>query len=190
VFVSPDPGLADGSGFTLIELIAVLAIALTLSAITVPAVGTFSKMRQAGNAARLVERELQTARLKAVTISRAVRVRFNCPSAGKLRLLELTGVATTDNAANRCDPTAYPWPGPNDSLRSTPMHDSPVIDLPSGTTITGTAMQFEFNPTGAAYSVASNGTVSMIDPDITLTVTRTGFSKTITINGLGRVRLN
>ena len=182
--------LNDESGFTLIELVSVLFMALTLAAITVPAVGTFSKMQKAGAAARLVERQLQTARLKAVTISRSMRVRFNCPSAGKMRLLELTGVATTDDAGNRCDPTAFPSPGPSDSLRATPANDSPVIDLPSGTTVAGTVLQFEFNPTGAVYAVASNGTVSMIDPDVVLTVTRTNFSKTITINGLGRVRLN
>jgi Tfp pilus assembly protein FimT len=178
------------SGFTLVELVSMFAIALTLSAISVPAVRTFSNMQKATSAARLVERQLQTARLKAVTISRSIRVRFSCPSAGQLRLLELTGVATTDNATNRCDPTAYPFPGVNDSLRSTPSHDSPVIDLPSGTTVAGTVLQFEFNPSGAVYAVASNGTVSMIDADVTLTVTRTGFSKTITISGLGRVRLN
>ena len=49
-----------------------------------------------------------------------MRVRFNCPSTGKFRILEVTGVATTDNATNRCDATAYPSPGPNDTLRSTP----------------------------------------------------------------------
>jgi Tfp pilus assembly protein FimT len=180
----------EESGFTLVELLCMFAIALTLSAITVPAVGTFTKMRQAANAARLVERELQTARLKAVTISRSMRVRFDCPGAGQMRLLELTGVATTDSATNRCDPTAFPSPGPNDSLRATPAHDSPVVELPAGTTVTGGVAQFEFNPSGAVYAVASNGTVSMIDTDVTLTVTRTGFSKTITVNGLGRVRLN
>lgn len=184
--------MGESSGFTLVEFVCMCAVAAILSAITVPAVGTFTKMSRATAAARLVERQLQTARLRAVTISRAMRVRFNCPIAGQLRLLELTGVATTDNASNRCDPTAYPSPGPADLLRSTPANDSPVIVLPAGTTVTGTTLQFEFNPTGAAYAVAANGTVTAIDidQDVVLTVTRTNFSKTITINGLGRVRLN
>lgn len=166
------------------------AVALILSGITVPAVGTFTKMSRATAAARMVERQLQMARLKAVTISRSMRVRFNCPGAGQLRLLELTGVATTDNSSSRCSPVTYPSPGPLDSLRSTPANDSPVIVLPPGTTVTGSALQFEFNPTGQTYTVAANGTVTAIDTDIVLTVTRTNFPKTITINGLGRVRLN
>jgi Tfp pilus assembly protein FimT len=167
-----------------------MVMALVISAVTVPATAAFLQRQRARNAARLVERELQTARLKAVTISRSVRVRFACPAAGQMRLLELTGVATTDNAANRCDPAVYPSPGPADLLRSTPQYDSPVIMLPTGTTVTGSALQLEFNPRGTVYTVASGGVVSDLDGDLVLTVTRENIAMTITINGLGRVRLN
>jgi Tfp pilus assembly protein FimT len=178
------------SGFTLVELVAVMAAALAMSAITVPRINAYLRVQRATTAARLVERELQTARLKAVTVSRSLRVRFNCPGVGQLRILELTGVTATDTAANRCDPVTFPSPGPSDGLRSTPSFDSPVVTLPSGASVTGTTLQFEFSPSGATYAVASNGTVSSLDVDATLTVTRDGYSRTVTINELGRVRLN
>ena len=111
------------SGFTLTELVVVMALVMAVAAITVPRFSDLVASQRARNAARLVERELQKGRLKAVTASRAMRVRLNCPVAGQLRLVELTGVPATDNALNRCDEVAFPSPGPNDTLRSTPSLD-------------------------------------------------------------------
>jgi hypothetical protein len=110
--------------------------------------------QRARTAARAVERELQSARLKAVTASKRMRVKLNCPVAGQLRVVEVTGVAATDNAANRCDDVAFPFPGPRDALRSTPSLDAPLVRLPLGTTITSVVTTFEFGPRGdAARSV-------------------------------------
>jgi Tfp pilus assembly protein FimT len=177
------------SGFSLLELVIVMAGIVTLSAIVVPNFSNVVAAMKARDAARTVERQLQTARMKAVTHSRSLRVRFNCPAAGQLRMLEVTGVAATDGAANRCDPTAYPSPGPNDMLRSTPSLDSPVIYLAEGTTVTG-ALTLEFGPKGAVYLVAAGGAVSDINVPLVLTVTHKGRSNTVTINGLGRIRFN
>ena len=178
------------AGFTLIELLIIAMLAMTISAVAAPAFNSFRDAQRARNAARLVERELQTARLKAVTSSRALRVRLNCPAVGQLRVLEVTGVAATDTAGNRCDPTAFPSPGPNDALRSTPALDSPVIYLPTGATVTGTFLQFEFSPRGQVYSVSTAGAATALANDAQLTIVRAGWSNTVTINAIGRVRLN
>lgn len=180
---------SDQDGFTLVELVSVMAMALTVTAITVPKIQAYLRIQRATNSARMVERQLQTARLRAVSASRSLRVRFDCPAAGKIRILELTGVPATDDAGNRCDPTAFPSPGPADALRSTPSLDSPVVDLPNGTAVTGAPPQIEFDPRGAVYSVASGGAVTPL-ADTTITVTRSGVSRTVAINGLGRIRLN
>jgi len=177
-------------GFTLIEIVAVLAGAMALAGIAAPRIQAYLRIQRATTSARLVERQLQTARLNAVSASRALRVRFDCPSAGKVRILELTGVATTDDATNRCDPAAYPSPGPVDTLRSTPSLDSPVIDLPTGTTVTGAPPQIEFSPQGSAYTVAAGGAVTPLPDNTVITVTRTGVSRTVSVNSLGRIRLN
>ena len=174
----------------MIELLTVMATAVTLIAVAAPAINGFLRAQRALNAARLVERQLQTARLKAVSVSHSMRVRFSCPAAGQVRVLEFTGVSATDNAANRCDPVAFPSPGPIDTLKSTPSLDQPVVYLPQGTTVAGTSLHFEFTPKGTVHTVGSGGVVTPVNGDVTLTVTRAGYSKTVTINALGRVRLN
>jgi prepilin-type N-terminal cleavage/methylation domain-containing protein len=177
-------------GFTLIELLVVMAAATAIITIALPRVNGFLQFQKASEAARMVERELQTARLKAVSASRTMRVKFNCPAAGQFRLLEVTSVASTDNAANRCDPVAFPTPGPNDGLRSTPSLDGPVRYLPPGTTVSATFLDFEFDPRGAAHTIDTAGVGAPVIGDLILTVTRSGFSRTVTINALGKVRLN
>ena len=177
------------AGFTLIELVIVLAAFSALAAISVPGINTFIKAQKARNTARMVERTLQNARLKAVTSSHSMRVRFSCPQAGQLRILELTGVLATDNATNRCDPTAFPFPGPVDALRSTPSMDSDVIRLPYGAAVAGNPPMLEFTPKGTVYAV-SGGTVTPLAADAVWTVTMGTYVFTVTTNGMGRVRLN
>jgi len=181
----------DQAGFTLIEVILVMAGIVMLSAAVVPRISTLLAAQDARTATRTVERQLQTARLKAVTNSRALRVRFNCPAAGQLRILEVTGITATDNATNRCSATAYPFPPPVDALRATPSLDSPVVYLPAGTTVTGSALNLEFGPKGNVYTVTP-GTNDIVDVvgDLVLTVTKGSYSNTVTINALGRVRYN
>jgi Tfp pilus assembly protein FimT len=163
---------------------------VAIAGVTIPQFNNLIESQRARNAARMVERELQSARLKAVSASRALRVRFNCPATGQLRTLEVTGIATTDNATNRCDPSAYPTPGPNDGLQATPSLDSPVAYLPTGTTVTGTTLGIEFGPKGTVHLVNASGDPTAIADDLSITVTRNGHSSTVTVNALGRVRLN
>jgi Tfp pilus assembly protein FimT len=161
-----------------------------MTALAAPVTTSFMRNVKARTAAQQVERTLQTARLKAVTTSRALRVRLDCPAAGQLRILEVTGVGATDTASNRCDPAAYPSPGPQDALRSTPAHDSPVVYLPTGATVTGAPTILEFDPRGAVYAVAAGGAVTQLAGEVVWTVTRSGQSNTVSTNALGRVRLN
>ncbi|MEO7189644.1 MAG: hypothetical protein ABI051_01160 [Vicinamibacterales bacterium] len=177
------------TGFTLVELVIVIGAVAMMAGLTVPKINTLVQSQRTGNAARLVERELQTARLKAVGTSHALRVKFSCPVAGQFRTLEVTGVAMTDTAATRCSPTAYPSPGPIDLLRSTPSLDSAVRYLPTGTTVSATSLDIEFSPTGQVFTYAA-GVGTPLGADLVLTVTRAGTSKTVTINALGRVKLN
>ena len=65
-----------------------------------------------------------------------------------------------------------------------------MVYLPTGTTVTGPATNYEFSPAGNVYSVSATNVVAMLNGDVTLTVTRGSYSKTVTMNALGRVRLN
>ena len=79
-------------------------------AMSVPVMTDMTESTKLNEAARLVEREMQDARLKAVTVNRPLRVRLNCPSSGYIRTVEVLGT-TADSASNRCLVSAYPFPG-------------------------------------------------------------------------------
>jgi type II secretory pathway pseudopilin PulG len=178
------------AGFTLIEITVIMALSLIVAATIVPRIGALMKSQRARNGAQIVETQMQTARLRADAVSRPLRVRFSCPSTGTLRVLELTGVAATDSASNRCSPTAFPYPGPRDALRATPSLDGPVVYLPSGVSVSGAIMQFEFTPRGEVYAVAADGSTSLVTGDATLTVSYGTWTNTVKVNALGRIRLN
>ena len=178
------------AGFTLVEITITMALGLIVAATIVPKIGALMNSQRARNGAQIVETQMQTARLRAVAVSRSLRVRFSCPSTGSLRVLELTGVAATDSASNRCSQTAFPYPGPRDALRATPSLDGPIVYLPSGVSVSGAIMQFEFTPRGEVYAVASNGTTSLVTGDATLSVTYGTWSHTVKVNALGRIRLD
>src|SRR4051794_20871544 len=98
----------DTRGFSLIELMLTLAVAATLAAMAVPALNAVSDSTKLSTAAQQVERELQTARMKAVTNNTPLRIRTNCPSTGYFRIVEKLGTAA-DTSATRCNASTYPW---------------------------------------------------------------------------------
>src|SRR5687767_6870103 len=90
--------LRDDSGFTLIDTIATLAVFATVAAIAVPLVTNSLEGQRLGMETRNVERELQSARLSAVAANRPIRMRFNCPSVGRYRRVELIGTVNVPHA--------------------------------------------------------------------------------------------
>lgn len=173
-------------GFSLVDLLMTVAVSATLMAIAVPAAKDAVDGLRLGMAMRDVERELQTARLRAVSSNRPLRVRFNCPSAGQFRIIEITGVTTTDTAGNRCDPTAYPYPGPRDTSRATPEHDGPVRQLHFTVTMSGPDLQFFSN--GTVQQMVT-GALQSITTDANVSVTKGPSSKTVKVNGLGKIQI-
>jgi Tfp pilus assembly protein FimT len=138
-------------------------------------------------ATRDVERELQTARMRAVSANRPMRVRLNCPGVRQFRIVEVTGVAGTDNATNRCDETVYPYPGPKDTSQATPAHDGAVKLLHFTVSLSGTEVQF--NPNGTAQQVVA-GTPQAIATTVSATLTKSAASRTVTVNALGKIQIN
>jgi prepilin-type N-terminal cleavage/methylation domain-containing protein len=172
-------------GFTLTEMMLTVAVAATLMAISLPVMQDMTASIKLNEAARTVERELQDARLKAVSVNRALRVRTNCPAAGYMRTVEVLGTLA-DNNSNRCVNTAFPFPPPDNDLITRPNHDGPVRTVPNSATVDNWVL--EFTPDGRAFNVVSGVRQTLATP-VTLTVTRQGKSRTVTVNGVGKIQL-
>jgi prepilin-type N-terminal cleavage/methylation domain-containing protein len=172
-------------GFSLIELMLTMAVAATLAAIALPTLSAMNEARKLSDASQLVERELQTARMRAVSTNTPLRFRTNCPSTGYFRIVELLGTAS-DNTTTRCDLSSYPWPAADNDLATAPNFDGPLKQMLNSATVTTTAL--EFRPDGTAWQIVS-GTAAAISTPVTLTVTRNGNTKTLTVNGLGKILL-
>ena len=181
------------AGFTLVELLMVTAVLGIMAAVAMPQLGRAVEAYRLGMAVREMERELQTARVKAVTANRTVRVLFNCPAAGQYRRVELLGEPgrpdARDAQLSRCNDTTFPYPAPDDDPLTRPNLDGPMHRLPVGVTMGGIS-GVEFLPNGTARSDTLGGTIdfSEIPVDgVTATVTKDSNSRIVRVNGMGRV---
>jgi hypothetical protein len=175
-----------------------MALISVIAGMGVPALANLADSFKLGNALRDVERELQTARLKAVTSNRPIRVRFNCPVAGQYRMVELIGTpsapVTADTATNRCQDTVYPFPPGDLNPLTRPNHDGPLRRLPD-TVAFGSAVTLEFWADGSVHKDAGTGTPWPVIPttgqttETSITLTRGTDVRRIDINGLGKVTL-
>jgi hypothetical protein len=172
-----------------------LGVLGVLSATAVPLLIDVADSMKLGQALREVERELQTARLKAVTANRPIRVRFNCPSAGDYRMVELLGTPATPKAddaegvAKRCNQADYPYPAdPDRNPVTTPNHDGPVRLLPDSVSF-GATQTLEFWPDGSVHSDTGAGNPWPVLPNngTAITLVKDGTVRSITVNGIGKV---
>jgi len=193
--------LRGALGFSLVDMLATLAVVSTVAAIATPqAVNMVDSMRL-GMAERDVERELQFARLKAVSTSRPMRVRFDCPTTGKLRVVEVIGTPANpdpndaDTYATRCSETTYPYlpTGADQSRLTRPNNDGPIRLLQPQTTFTA-KKTVEFWADGSVHADVNNAGTNpwpnIGTTGVTITLSRKGKTKNITVNGLGKILMD
>jgi Tfp pilus assembly protein FimT len=179
-------------------MLGVATVFAIMAAMVVPMMKDASDGMRLGQSAREVESELQTARLRAVTSNRAIRVRFNCPTAGKYRMVELLGTPTNNSAndagATRCQESSYPAAPDNNPL-TVPNHDGPVRQIHTSVSF-GATQPLEFwpdgtvhsDPTGASPPAGSSWPV-LSSTGTAITLTKGSTVKKITVNGLGKIQL-
>ncbi len=187
------PDRSNALGFSLIDMLATLAIFATMSAAAVPLLQKSFDSLRLGVAARNVERELQGARLKSVSANQPMRVRFDCPSTGQYRVVELIGTpsapASADADAQASTRCGYAYPASDSNPMTRPNHDGPIQRLDS-TVSFGSTQTIEFWPDGTAHvSASTNPWPAIGSAGVTLTVTKGSASKAITVNGLGKIRI-
>ncbi len=181
-------------GFSLTELLAIMAVIAVVAGLSVPAVlAGLNSMKMSG-AVRSVHAELQNARLKAVSANRPMRVRFNCPVAGQFRMVELLGTPAApdarDGVADRCNPLIYPYPPSDKNALTRPNNDGPVRYLLPGASFAAGAPTIEFWPDGTAHANTGLGNPwPAIATPVAISMKFGLTTKTITVNGVGKVQI-
>ena len=189
--------LRKADGFSLTDMVATAAIVATLSAIAIPKSANVLDSWRLGMGLRDVERELQFAKLKAVSTNRPMRVRFDCPVEGQLRVVELIGSPAVPDAndadlvTNRCSESLYPYPTADRNRLRRPNHDGPIRRLDVGTTVAA-QKTLEFWPDGSVHADAAAGNPwpNVGSPGVMITLVRKGKSKSIAVNGLGKILMD
>lgn len=176
--------IASRAGFSLTELLMVVGLGAILMALAIPSMGMGSRVK-VNNAANEMRGALQSARLRAVAVNKALQLRLNCPAAGQYRIVE-SGFGDAD----RCNPTAYPYPPASDAAYRTPAkprYDGPVRTLNPIITLNAAepGLVLQFLPDGQVKKVVS-GTATLIST-VSITVGADDYTKTLTVNSLGKV---
>ena len=104
------------------ELLVAMGLITIISAMAIPTIQESSVRNTVWTATEMIGVQVRQARLRAITKNITFRIRFDCPAAGQMRVLRVTGDALIDNAADRC--TQY--------LE----HDSGIFQMPSQVTYT------------------------------------------------------
>jgi type II secretory pathway pseudopilin PulG len=187
--------LARVGGFTLVELLVAMAVMIILTGIGAPVLARAIDKYRVGMAIRDVERDLQTARLKAVSSNHPIRVRFNCPSTGYYRMVELIGDAGAplpeDDRLERCGDSLYPYPAADLDPLTRPNHDGPLRQLPLSVSFRS-SQTLEFWPDGSVHS-GTGGTASpwpVVAPTgVEISIQQGTKTSAVTVNGIGRVSI-
>ena len=174
------------AGFTAVELLIVVAIAGIVAGVSVPSL-TGAMRRYALNGARqTVAAEIRLARFTAVSTSRTMRVRFNCPGPGQFRVVEVVGLPGIDSSADRCSEASYPFPDQQPGVQ--PDADGRVIWLPQGAQFVA-LHDLEITPRGRVTPLTGCPGCAQVAPPATVSLTNGYDTQTIAVSASGRVEL-
>jgi type II secretory pathway pseudopilin PulG len=181
-------------GFTLIEVMMMSALIVIISGIGLALMRNVADGIKLGQAARQVERELQSARLKAVSTNQPIRVRFDCPVAKQYRMVELVGTpavpAAADAILGRCSQSTYPYPAGDTNILTRPNHDGPLRQIDTSVAFQQSTT-IEFWPDGTAHvnTGGANPWPVIVSPGTNIILARNGKTKTIVVNSVGKIQL-
>jgi type II secretory pathway pseudopilin PulG len=186
-------------GFSLVEQLFTLGLVATIAGVAVPALTNGIEAQRLGIEARNIEREIQLARLAAVSTNRPIRLRFNCPDIGYYRRVELIGSVnnptTGDDADNqgarRCNTLVYPYPAADLDPLTRPNNDGPLLRLNSKVTFTST-QTLEFWPNGTVHTasiVVGQPWPQVGSTPVNIVLTKGSTTRLVSVNTLGKTQI-
>ena len=158
-------GMRSTRGFTMFELLIVMALIAIFAAMGIPTLQESTKRNAVWTASETIGTQVRQARLKAISRNRSFRVRFDCPVAGQFRVLVVTGNSTIDTHTNRC------------SMQQT--HDSGIYAMPA-TVSYGTPPVLTVTSRGVF--TASSGSIPA-----TIAVTNGTSTRELTVSATGQI---
>jgi prepilin-type N-terminal cleavage/methylation domain-containing protein len=156
-------------GFTLMEMIAVVALIATLSAIALPVLSESTNRNAVWTASEQIGGQIRQARLKAITRNQNFRVDFDCPQVGQYRVLAVQDDALIDDDPDRCN-QSYEF-------------DSGVFAMPTNVSFDADLPTLQVNGRGI-YSVLDPGGV--LPMTITVQFSDT-HSRSLTVSLTGQI---
>jgi type II secretory pathway pseudopilin PulG len=133
------------AGFSMIEVTVVAAVTMITVGLAAPSILTAIDTYKFNSDVQAVAATIRSARYKAVASNVAMRVRFNCPTTGQMRVVEVLGTAA-DSAADRCDLAAYPYPDPD--AATAPNNDGPVLSMGESSDFAGSIPSLQIDIAG------------------------------------------
>jgi prepilin-type N-terminal cleavage/methylation domain-containing protein len=174
------------SGFSLIELLIVVAVGLIVVGVAVPQVVEAMRQASLNTSVQTVASAIRGARYSAVAKNRTLRVRFNCPAANQLRVVEVTGNAGIDQAADRCSDATYPYPDPDASVA--PNIDGQILRLGEDSQF-GAVQDIQIDTSGRVTKLTGCPTCVSSAAPATIALVNGYDTRTITVNASGQVQL-
>jgi hypothetical protein len=115
-----------------------------------------------------------------------MRVRFDCPGPGQLRVVEVVNDPIIDNDPNRCSEEDYPYPDPDPGML--PNADGPVVWLPESTQFEG-FRDLEIRNTGRVTPLTGCPACAPAAPPAAISIGNGYETQIITVSPSGRMQV-
>jgi type II secretory pathway pseudopilin PulG len=179
----------NDAGFSVIETVVVAAVSLVSIGLAAPSITTAIDAYKFNSDVQSVGAVIRATRYKSVASNVAMRLRFNCPSTGEMRVVQVTGNAAIDDATNRCDLGAYPFPT---AVGSVTPNDGPVLPMARGVQFPANVSSIQVDTAGRMVPLTGCPACAVGAPPfiVWMTDTKTNSRRSMTVTTGGAVTVS
>ena len=173
------------AGFSIVEVVVVAAVTMITVGLAAPSITGAIETYQFNSDVQSVAATIRSARFTAVASNKSMRVRFNCPATGQMRVVEVTGNTAIDQASDRCSLSSYPYP--DTDANTAPNNDGPILEMGSSTDLPTTVAGLEISTSGRVVPLTGCPACSTASPPAVLTMgdERSDTNRLITVTATG-----